>query len=129
MLHFFSKYKLLAIVLTGLSVVIISVIYSVLKPLEVLPVYQPSLVSAALVAQDIRHQKKYHTISDFSLTNQEGQTITQDTYKGKMYVADFFFTTCQTICPVMTSNMLELQDKLQDNPGGAAALPYCNARD
>ena len=117
MLHFFSKYKLLAIVLTGLSVVIISVIYSVLKPLEVLPVYQPSLVSAALVAQDIRHQKKYHTISDFSLTNQEGQTITQDTYKGKMYVADFFFTTCQTICPVMTSNMLELQDKLQDNPG------------
>ena len=57
MLHFFSKYKLLAIVLTGLSVVIISVIYSVLKPLEVLPVYQPSLVSAALVAQDIRHQK------------------------------------------------------------------------
>jgi len=116
MLHFFSKYKLLAIVLTGLSVVIISVIYSVLKPLEVLPVYQPSLVSAALVAQDIRHQKKYHTISDFSLTNQEGQTITQDTYKGKMYVADFFFTTCQTICPVMTSNMLELQDKLQDNP-------------
>ena len=117
MLHFFSKYKLLAIVLTGLSVVIISVIYSVLKPLEVLPVYQPSLVSAALVAQDIRHQKKYHTISDFSLTNQEGQTITQDTYDGKMYVADFFFTTCQTICPVMTSNMLELQDKLQDNPG------------
>ena len=96
--------------------VIISVIYSVLKPLEVLPVYQPSLVSAALVAQDIRHQKKYHTISDFSLTNQEGQAITQDTYKGKMYVADFFFTTCQTICPVMTSNMLELQDKLQDNP-------------
>ena len=116
MLHFFSKYKLLAIVLTGLSVVIISVIYSVLKPLEVLPVYQPSLVSAALVAQDIRHQKKYHTISDFSLTNQEGQTITQDTYKGKMYVADFFFTTCQTICPVMTSNMLVLQDKLQDIP-------------
>ena len=116
MLHFFSKYKLLAIVLTGLSVVIISVIYSVLKPLEVLPVYQPSLVSAALVAQDIRHQKKYHTISDFSLTNQEGQTITQDTYEGKMYVADFFFTTCQTICPVMTSNMLVLQDKLQDNP-------------
>ena len=116
MLHFFSKYKLLAIVLMGLSVVIVSIIYSVLTPLEVLPIYQPSQVSATLVAQDIRHQKKYHTIANFSLTNQNGQTVTQDTYKGKIYVADFFFTTCQTICPVMTSNMLELQDKLQDNP-------------
>lgn len=117
MLQFFSKYKLFVIVLTMMSVVIISIIYSVLTPIEVLPIYQPSQVSAALVAQDIRHQKKYHIISDFSLTNQEGQTITQDTYDGKIYVTDFFFTTCQTICPVMTSNMLELQDKLQDNPG------------
>jgi protein SCO1/2 len=117
MLQFFSKYKLFVIVLTMMSVVIISIIYSVLTPIEVLPIYQPSQVSAALVAQDIRHQKKYHIISDFSLTNQEGQTITQDTYDGKIYVTDFFFTTCQTICPVMTSNMLELQDKLQDNTG------------
>ena len=99
-----------------LSVIIISIIYSVLKPVEILPVYQPSAVSAALVSQEIRHQKKYHTISNFSLTNQNGQTVTQDTYEGKIYVADFFFTTCQTICPIMTSNMVELQDKLANNP-------------
>jgi len=116
MLQFFSKYKLLAVVLMVLSVIIISIIYSVLKPVEILPVYQPSAVSAALVSQEIRHQKKYHTISNFSLTNQNGQTVTQDTYEGKIYVADFFFTTCQTICPIMTSNMLELQDKLANNP-------------
>ena len=116
MLQFFSKYKLLAIVLMPLSVIIISIIYSVLKPVEILPVYQPSAVSAALVSQEIRHQKKYHTISNFSLTNQNGQTVTQDTYKGKIYVADFFFTTCQTICPIMTSNMVELQNKLANNP-------------
>jgi protein SCO1/2 len=116
MLQFFSKYKLLAIVLMVLSVIIISIIYSVLKPVEILPVYQPSAVSAALVSQEIRHQKKYHTISNFSLTNQNGQTVTQDTYEGKIYVADFFFTTCQTICPIMTSNMVELQDKLANNP-------------
>jgi len=116
MLQFFSKYKLLAIVLMALSVIIISIIYSVLKPVEILPVYQPSAVSAALVSQEIRHQKKYHTISNFSLTNQNGQTVTQDTYEGKIYVADFFFTTCQTICPIMTSNMVELQDKLANNP-------------
>ena len=96
--------------------IIISIIYSVLKPVEILPVYQPSAVSAALVSQEIRHQKKYHTISNFSLTNQNGQTVTHDTYKGKIYVADFFFTTCQTICPIMTSNMVELQDKLANNP-------------
>ena len=96
--------------------IIISIIYSVLKPVEILPVYQPSAVSAALVSQEIRHQKKYHTISNFSLTNQNGQTVTQDTYEGKIYVADFFFTTCQTICPIMTSNMVELQDKLANNP-------------
>ena len=116
MLQFFSKYKLFAIVLMALSVIIISIIYSVLKPVEILPVYQPSAVSAALVSQEIRHQKKYHTISNFSLTNQNGQTVTQDTYEGKIYVADFFFTTCQTICPIMTSNMVELQDKLANNP-------------
>ena len=96
--------------------IIISIIYSVLKPVEILPVYQPSAVSAALVSQEIRHQKKYHTISNFSLTNQNGQTVTQDTYEGKIYVADFFFTTCQTICPIMTSNMVELQGKLANNP-------------
>ena len=96
--------------------IIISIIYSVLKPVEILPVYQPSAVSAALVSQEIRHQKKYHTISNFRLTNQNGQTVTQDTYEGKIYVADFFFTTCQTICPIMTSNMVELQNKLANNP-------------
>ena len=62
MLHFFSKYKLFAIVLMGLSVVIVSIIYSVLTPIEVLPVYQPSQVSAALVSPEIQHQKKYQYI-------------------------------------------------------------------
>ena len=41
----------------------------------------------------------YHTIPDFSFTNQDNQTITNKTYEGKIYVADFFFTTCPTICP------------------------------
>jgi len=43
------------------------------------------------------------------LINQNGKTITQDDYKGKIYVADFFFTTCQTICPIMTSHMVDVQ--------------------
>lgn len=116
MLQFFSKYKLLALVLGVLSIIIISVIYSILKPIEILPVFQPSNVSAALVSPEIQHQKKYHTVGDFSLTNQNGETVTQATYDNKIYIADFFFTTCQTICPIMTGNMVLLQKKLRNNP-------------
>ena len=57
----------------------------------------------------------YEIISDFSLINQNGKTITQEDYKDKIYVADFFFTTCQTICPIMTDNMLEVQNKLKND--------------
>lgn len=116
MLQFFSKYKLLALVLGFLSIIIVSAIYSILKPVEVLPIYQPSKVSAELVDPAIQHQKKYHTIGAFSLTNQNGEQITQDTYKDKIYIADFFFTTCKTICPIMTGNMVRLQQELRSNP-------------
>jgi protein SCO1/2 len=116
MLQFFSKYKFLAIVLGILSIIIISAIYSVLKPVEVLPIYQPSKVSSELVDPDIQHQKKYHTVGDFSLINQNGNIITQDSYENKIYVVDFFFTTCQTICPIMTGNMATLQKELRNNP-------------
>ncbi len=77
-----------------------------------LPIYQPAMVSEELVDSTIQHQLKYHKIADFSLTNQNGKTITQDTYKDKIYVADFFFTTCQTICPIMTDNMFQIQKEI-----------------
>jgi protein SCO1/2 len=48
--------------------------------------------------------------------NQNGDTITQEFYKDKIYVADFFFTTCLTICPVMTDHMLKIQQKIKDDP-------------
>ena len=74
-----------------------------------LPIYQPARVSTELVDTTIQYKKKYHKIADFSLINQNGVTITQEAYKEKIYVADFFFTTCQTICPIMTKNMNEVQ--------------------
>ena len=77
-----------------------------------LPIYQPAEVNAKLVDTSIVHKIKYHTISDFNLINQNGDTITQDFYNDKIYVADFFFTTCQSICPIMTKNMKEIQEKL-----------------
>ncbi len=113
MLPFFSRFKFLAIVLFVISCIIITIIYQILKPKEVLPVFQPAKVNAELVDSTIQHVKKYHTIADFSLTNQNGKTITQEDYKDKIYVADFFFTTCLTICPIMTDNMVILQEKLK----------------
>ncbi len=111
MLRFFSKFKYLALTLFILSAIIITLFYNALKPQETLPIYQPSMVKAELVDSTIQYVKKYHTIADFKLINQNGDTITQDNYKDKIYVADFFFTTCPTICPIMTGNMAEIQKK------------------
>ena len=115
MLQFFAKYKFLAVVLLVLSAIIISFIYSVLKPKEVLKVYQPAEVHFELVDSTKQHIKKYHTIADFSLINQNGKTVTPADYKDKIYVADFFFTTCQTICPIMTDHMRQIQEELKND--------------
>ncbi|RLD25136.1 MAG: SCO family protein [Bacteroidetes bacterium] len=113
MLKFFAKYKFFGIVLAVLSIIIIFSIYSVLKPIPKLKVYQPADFNAEVVDTTLQHIKKYHTIANFSLTNQNGKTITQEDYKDKIYVADFFFTTCQTICPIMTDNMVIIQERLK----------------
>jgi protein SCO1/2 len=113
---FFAKYKMFGLVLLGLSAVIIYLFYDALQPEKMLPVYQPSMVDRSLVDSTLHYKKKYHTIADFSLVNQNGDTITQENYKDKIYVADFFFTTCPTICPVMTKNMGEIQEAILDDP-------------
>jgi protein SCO1/2 len=63
-----------------------------------------------LVDDEIKHISRNHKISNFSLTNQNGKIITQDDFEQKIYIADFFFTRCQTICPIMAINMAELQE-------------------
>ncbi len=113
MLQFFSKYKFLGIVLLVLSSVIIFIIYQILSQDRTLPIYQPNGVQAELVDSTIQHVKKYHTIADFKLVNQNGDTITQEYYKDKIYVADFFFTTCTSICVPMGEHMVELQKALR----------------
>ncbi|WP_405565177.1 SCO family protein [Polaribacter sp. Asnod6-C07] len=59
---------------------------------------------------------KFDKVPDFEFTNQEGKTITNETYKGKVYVVEFFFSTCPTICPLMNKKMLILQDAFFGNP-------------
>jgi protein SCO1/2 len=109
---FFKGYKNFGIFFSILCVIIIAIIYNVLNVKQPLPVYQPAMVSEELVDSTIQYQKKYHKIANFSLINQNGETITEDNYKGKIYVADFFFTTCQTICPIMTDHMHQIQKEI-----------------
>ena len=108
----FSNYKWIGLSIIIWGVISVSLFYSILKPVEKLPIYQPASVNSELVDTTIVHKINYHKISDFSLTNQNGETVTQNKFDNKIYVADFFFTTCQSICPIMTKNMKEIQDKL-----------------
>ncbi|MFD2517461.1 SCO family protein [Salinimicrobium flavum] len=116
MVRFFAKYKFFGIFLFVLSVIIIIIIYNILNPKERLPVYQPNMVTNELVDSTVQEVRKYHTIADFELYNQNGDTITQEFYNDKIYVADFFFTTCTTICPIMTDHMLQIQEELKNDP-------------
>jgi len=112
MQFFFKKYKIFLRVLLVVSTIILALFYDALKPKKVLPIYQPSMVNYELVDSTIQHVKKYHKIAPFSFENQNGKTITQDDYEGKIYIADFFFTTCPTICPKMTANMVNIQEEI-----------------
>ncbi|MEL0455435.1 SCO family protein [Flavobacteriaceae bacterium SZ-1-7] len=112
MLNFFKDYKIFGIVFLIISAIIVTIIYNTLNVYQPLPIYQPAMVSMDLVDSTLQYQKKYHKIADFSLVNQNGKTVTQDDYKDKIYVADFFFTTCQTICPIMTDHMVDIQKEI-----------------
>ncbi len=58
----------------------------------------------------------YQTIQPFSYFNQDSILVTEKDFDGKIYVADFFFTSCNTICPIMHRNMLDVYKKFKDNP-------------
>lgn len=116
MISFFKKYRIFFIVFFILSVIILLLFYFALKPTKTLKIYNPADVNAEMVDTTVQYIKKYHTIDDFSFTNQNGKTITQKDYEGKIYVADFFFTTCPSICVPMGENMAWLQDQIKNNP-------------
>jgi len=116
MRSFFAKYRLFFIFFFCLCAVIVYLFYNALQPQERLTVYQPSMVNPELVDSTMQYKRKYHTVADFSLTNQNGETVTQEDYRDKIYVADFFFTTCPTICPIMTMNMVDIQERVKNDP-------------
>src|SRR5690606_2740802 len=80
----------------------------------------PILGYREVVAKEVEGQKVidtvYHTIADFQFVNQDSAVVTNETLAGKIYVADFFFTSCRTICPVMKTQMLRVYEAIQDMP-------------
>ena len=97
------------------SIVMISVIYFLTGKEKKLPIYNPVDVNPRLVDADVKHITHGHKIAPFNLINQNGETITQKSYENKIYVADFFFTRCSTICPIMSSNMVILQNEFLED--------------
>lgn len=75
-----------------------------------LPIFNPTDFNPELVDATIQGINKNHTVSDFELINQNGKVITQADYNAKIYVTDFFFTRCPSICPIMSNNMEKLQN-------------------
>ncbi len=110
-----KRYRVLIILMSIVSIATVSMFYNVLKPEKKLPIYQPNMVSFKLVDSTVQHIKRFHKIKDFKLINQNGQQITNENYRDKIYVADFFFTTCQAICPIMKENMIILQDQYKND--------------
>ena len=82
-----------------------------------LPIYNPSDFNPELVDASLQRTSRNHTVSDFELWNQNGERITQEDYKDKIYVTDFFFTRCQTICPIMSANIAQLQHAFLKDDG------------
>ncbi|MDB2385032.1 SCO family protein [Polaribacter sp.] len=109
-LNFFKKSIPTLIFLAVFSAVTIPVFFYLLKVDEKVKIYQPSDFNPQLVDYSMVNIRRNHTISDFELINQNGEIITQEDYKDKIYIADFFFTRCQSICIAMAYNMGELQE-------------------
>lgn len=82
---------------------------------EELPIYNPSDFNAELVDVSLQSSNGNHTVSDFELINQNGKIVTQEDYKDRVYIVDFFFTRCPSICPLMTSNMIKIQNEFINN--------------
>jgi protein SCO1/2 len=85
------------------------------KNRDVLPVINPIDVREEMVDPELLRIGQGHTIGNFSFQNQENKTITQKDIKGKVFVAEYFFTTCQSICPIMNDQMQRVQQAYKRN--------------
>ncbi|WP_366141944.1 SCO family protein [uncultured Aquimarina sp.] len=82
---------------------------------ESLPYFNEATFTPHWLTPGSQEEKEFHVIPNFTLINQLGDTITNKTFENKIYITDFFFTTCPGICPKMTANMSKLQKEFKDD--------------
>ncbi len=81
-----------------------------------LPFYADAAFTPHWIAPGAPELETFHRVASFELTNQDGEAVTQETFEQKIYIADFFFSTCPGICKAMTQNMAGLQETFTDDP-------------
>lgn len=86
------------------------------KTADKIPFFTSPDFTPQWISVDDAEYKNIHQIADFTFTDQNGNSISNQTFKGKIYIANFFFTVCPGICPLMTENMIKLQQKYIDEP-------------
>jgi len=80
-----------------------------------LPIYNPTDLDPVVVDPELLRVGRGHKIAAFSFTNQEGKQITEKNLEQKVYVAEYFFTTCGTICPIMNKQLQRVQEAYRGN--------------
>ncbi|MDT8412797.1 MAG: SCO family protein [Vicingaceae bacterium] len=93
----------------------ITIAYFMISKPKPLKIYNPADINPKLVDESLQGTSKNHKVGEFSLTDQDGQTVTPTDFEGKIYVTDFFFVTCPTICPKMTDQMLRVYEEFNEN--------------
>lgn len=86
-------------------------VYDNQKPLRYLPIFGEKEYEA----KNGKTDTIFHTIQNFSFINQDGKTVTEKDFEGSVYVTDFFFTTCHTICPIMSTQMERVASNFKGN--------------
>ena len=82
---------------------------------EFLPYYNDESFTAHWLTPNSKEEKTFHKIPDFNLINQLGDSVTLETFHDKIYITDFFYTSCPGICMKMTGNMSKLQEEFKDD--------------
>lgn len=109
------KNKLALIVPAVILAVGIGIAYQMIKAGRTLPIYSPAMLNPELVDESKQGVSKNHKIADFNLIDQNGENFSTKDLEGKYYVTDFFFTTCPTICPDMSSQLVRVQNAYKEN--------------
>ena len=95
-----------------------------------LPIYGRKKIIKKKINGVLKTDTIDHTVSDFKFINQDGDSISNNTFQNDVYLADFFFTTCPTICPIMKSNLLKIYDHFENQnnyPKISLPIVHCEA--